>query len=173
MRLGKEICNLQGRRNKRQSNGAMLAWWRVRWQSISMCLVRSWKTELWAIWIELWLSQYIGVGWESETPISASNQRNQIISLVVDIIARYSALVDDWETIDCFFQEMRESPKKIQKPVTDLRYVGSLPWSASEYARNSKEEVDERKRLWKTVPRRYCKIRRTVVQWTVVGEATN
>jgi hypothetical protein len=23
MRLGKEICNLQGRRNKRQSNGAM------------------------------------------------------------------------------------------------------------------------------------------------------
>jgi len=24
MRLGKEICNLQGRRNKRQSNGAML-----------------------------------------------------------------------------------------------------------------------------------------------------
>jgi len=24
MHLGKEICNLQGRRNKRQSNGAML-----------------------------------------------------------------------------------------------------------------------------------------------------
>jgi len=24
MRLGKEICNLQGRRNKRQSNGVML-----------------------------------------------------------------------------------------------------------------------------------------------------
>jgi hypothetical protein len=24
MRLGKEICNLQGRMNKRQSNGAML-----------------------------------------------------------------------------------------------------------------------------------------------------
>jgi len=140
-----------------------LRWWRVRWQSISMCLVRSWKTELWAIWIELWLSQYIGVGWEKEIPISASNQRNQTISLVVDTMARYSASVDDWETIDCFllFQEIRESPKKIQNPVTDLRSVGSLPWSASEYARNSKEEVDESNRLWKTVPRRYRKIWRT------------
>jgi hypothetical protein len=42
------------------------------------------KTELWAIWIELWLSQFIGVGWEKKTLISASNQRNQTISLVVD-----------------------------------------------------------------------------------------
>jgi len=25
------------------------------------------------------------------------------------------------------FQEIRESPKKIQKPVTDLRSMGSLP----------------------------------------------
>ena len=88
-----------------------------------MCLVCSWKTELWAIWIELWLSQYIGIGWERETPISVSNQRNQTIYLVVDAITRYSVSVEDWETIDCFllFQEIRESPKKIQNPVTDLR----------------------------------------------------
>jgi hypothetical protein len=33
--------------------------------------------------------------------------------------------------------------------------------------------VDESKRLCKTVPQRYRKIRRTAVQWTVVGEATN
>jgi len=140
-----------------------LRWWRVRWQLISMCLVCSWKTELWAFWIELWLSQYIRVGWEMKTPISDSNQRNQTIPLVVDVMAWYSASVDDWETIDCFllFQEIRESPKKIQNSVTDLRSMGSLPWSASEYARNSKDEVDESKRLWKTVPRRYHKIRRT------------
>jgi hypothetical protein len=58
------------------------------------------------------LLQYIGVGWESETLISASNQRNQTISLVVDVIAWYSASVEDWETIDCFllFREIRESP---------------------------------------------------------------
>ena len=142
-----------------------LRWCRVRWQSILMCLVRSWKTELWAIWIELWLSQYIWVGWESETLISASNQCSQIISLVVDVISRYFASVEDWKTIDYFllFQEIRKSPKKIQKPVMDLQYVGSLLWLASEFARSSKEDVDESKRLWKTVPRRYCKIWRTTV----------
>jgi hypothetical protein len=104
---------------------------------------------LWAIWIELWLSQYIGVGWEMKTHISASNQHNQTISLVVDIIAWYFASVEDWETIDYFllFQEIRESPKKIQKPVTDLRSVGSLSLSALEYARSSKKKVDESKKL--------------------------
>jgi len=44
------------------------------------------KIELWAIWIELWLSQFIGVGWEKKTLISASNQRNQTISLVVNVM---------------------------------------------------------------------------------------
>jgi len=167
------ICKEKGTKGKVMVS--CLRWWQVRWQSISMYLVHSWKTELWAIWIELWLSQYIEVGWENETLISASNQRNQTISLVVDVMARYYALMDDWETIDCFllFQEIRESPKRIQNPVTDLRYLGSLPWSASEYARNSKEEVDENKRLWKIIPRRYHKIRRTAAQWILVGEATN
>jgi len=155
------ICKEEGTKGKAMV--PCLRWWRVRWQSISMCLVRSWKTELWAIWIELWLSQYIGVWWEKETLISASNQHNQTISLVVDAMTRYSISVDDWEIIDCFFlfQEIRESPKKIQNPVTDLQSMGSLPWSASKHARNSKEEVDESKRLWKTVPRRYRKIQRT------------
>jgi hypothetical protein len=107
-----------------------------------------------AIWIELWLSQYIGIGWERETPISVSNQRNQTIYLVIDAIARYSVSVEDWETIDCFllFQEIRESPKKIHKLVMDLQYVGSLPWSTSKYACNSKEEVDRSIKLWKIVP---------------------
>ena len=86
------------------------------------------------------MSQYIGVGWEKKTSISASNQRNQTISLVVDVMARYYASMDDWETIDCFllFQEIRESLKKIQNSVTDLRYVGSLPWSASEYTKKKR-----------------------------------
>ena len=90
-----------------------LRWWRVRWQSISMCLIRSWKIELWAIWKELWLSLFIRVGWERETLISASNQHNQTIYLVVDAITQYSASVEDWEIIDRFllFQEIRESPR--------------------------------------------------------------
>ena len=61
------------------------------------------------------MSQYIRVGWENETPTSANNQRNQTISLLVDVMTWYSASVDDWETINffLFFQEIRESPKKI------------------------------------------------------------
>jgi len=60
------------------------------------------------------LSQYIGVGWEMETLISVSNQRNQTISLVVDVIVWYSTPVEDLETINCLllFQEIKESPKK-------------------------------------------------------------
>jgi len=49
-----------------------------------------------------------------ETLISVSNQRNQTISLVVDVIVWYSTLVEDLETINCLllFQEIKESPKK-------------------------------------------------------------
>ena len=84
MRLGKEICNLQGRMNKRQSNGVMLEMMTNK-MTIDLNVLSSLiKTELWAIWKELWLSQYIGVRWEKKTLISASNQRNQTISLVVD-----------------------------------------------------------------------------------------
>jgi len=120
------------------------------------------------------LSQYIGFKWEKKTLIFESNQRNQTIFLVKDAITWYSALVEDWETIDyfLFFQEIKESPKKMQKLVTDLRSVGSLSWSVSKYAYSFKEEVDGIKRLWKIVPRRYCKIQRTP-QWTEVGKTTN
>jgi len=95
------------------------------------------------------LSQHIEVEWEREIHISTSNQCNQTISLVVDVIALYSTSVEDWKTIDCFlfFQEIRELLKKIQKPVIDLWSVGSLSWSSSEYARNSKKEMDGSKRL--------------------------
>jgi len=108
--LVKKFTICKDKKTKGKVMVTCLRWWRVRWQSISMCLVRSWKTKLWAIWIELWLSQYIGVGWEIETLIFASNQHNQTISLVVDVIAWYFASVEGWEIIDCFllFQKIRE-----------------------------------------------------------------
>ena len=67
---------------------------------------------------------------------------------MVEAIARYSTSVEDLDTISyfLFLQEIRESPKKIQNPVVDLRSVGSLAQSASEYTRSSKEEVDGSKR---------------------------
>jgi hypothetical protein len=53
--------------------------------------------------------QYIGVRWENETLISASNQHNQIIYLVIDVITQYSISVENWKTINylLIFQEIR------------------------------------------------------------------
>ena len=45
----------------------------IKWQSISMCLVLSWKEGLEAIWIAAWLSQNKRVGEESENPKSFNN----------------------------------------------------------------------------------------------------
>jgi len=72
--------------NKKQSNGVMLEMMTSK-MTIDLNVLSSLiKIELWAIWIELWLSQFIGVGWEKKTLISASNQRNQTISLVVNVM---------------------------------------------------------------------------------------
>lgn len=42
---------------------------------------------------------------------------------------RYSTSVKDLETMACFmvFQEIKELPKKIQKPIPDLRVYGKEP----------------------------------------------
>ena len=57
------------------------------------------------------------MGQEREIPISTSNQCNQTISLVVEFIARYSASMEDQETIVYFllFHEIIESPKNTKK----------------------------------------------------------
>ena len=76
-------------------------WWRIKWQSISMCFMRSWNTSLWAIWIALWLSQLMIVEVEWVTPMFSSNQRSQRSSWVVSARARYSASVLDRTTTVC------------------------------------------------------------------------
>jgi len=60
------------------------------------------KNQVMSNWIELWLSQYIGMRWEKEALIFASNQCNKIIFLIVDVITRYFISVEDWEIIDYF-----------------------------------------------------------------------
>jgi hypothetical protein len=53
--------------------------------------------------------QYIEVRWENKTLIYASNQHNQTIYLVIDVITQYSTLVENWKTINylLLFQEIR------------------------------------------------------------------
>jgi hypothetical protein len=41
----------------------------------------------------------------------------------VEVIARYSASIEDLDTVCCFldFQEINEPPRNTQNPITDLR----------------------------------------------------
>jgi hypothetical protein len=59
----------------------------------------------------------------------ANNCLSQSTSAEVKDKARYSAHVDDLETICCFLEdhEMGLLPKKTTKPVVDLLSLGSLP----------------------------------------------
>lgn len=57
----------------------------MKWQSISIYSICSWKTELWEIWMLIFLAQYKRVGSEQETFMSESNQQNQIISIMMDV----------------------------------------------------------------------------------------
>jgi hypothetical protein len=74
------------------------------------------------------------VGEECVRPISSNSQRRARSLEVVSVRARYSASVLERDTICCFLlcQEIKESPKKKQKPVVERRSVGSPAQSASE-----------------------------------------
>ena len=105
----------------------------IRWWSISMCFVLSWKTGLAAIWRVASLSQNSVIG--SLLWILKSRRRvvNQISSQVTLAIARYPTLAEDRETMPCFldFHEIKESPRKTQKPLMDLLISLQAPQSES------------------------------------------
>ena len=62
--------------------------------------------------------------------------RSHANSAAVEAKARYSASVEDRETVDCFLedQEIGLEPRKITIPVVDFLSVGSPAQSASEKA---------------------------------------
>ena len=95
---------------------------RTRWQSISMCFVISWKTGLAAIWRVVSLSQNSVVGSLLWIPKSRRRAINQINSQVTLAIARYPVSAENRETMLYFlyFHEIKESPRKTQKPLMDL-----------------------------------------------------
>jgi hypothetical protein len=64
----------------------------------------------------------------------------QRISEEVTARLRYSASVDDRETVGCFLadQEIKLGPRKIAKPVVDHRSSGQPAQSTSQYACRAK-----------------------------------
>lgn len=82
----------------------------IKWQSISIYLVCSWKTGLATMCKVAWLLlQYSNIGTEKEMPRVWSKLCSHKSSLTVNDIARYSASAEEHETILCFLvcHEMR------------------------------------------------------------------
>ena len=73
-----------------------------------------------------------------KTLSSRNKVRSQANSAAVEAKARYSASMEDRETVGYFFedQDMGLEPRKTSCPVVDLRSVGSPAQSASEKAEN-------------------------------------
>ena len=89
---------------------------RTKWQSISKCFVHSWKTRLQAIWIALSLPQNRtgGLSWAS-----CRSWRRNVCNCSPQVVAlkdRYSASVEEWATVGCFFvrQLIKAWPMKKQ-----------------------------------------------------------
>ena len=66
------------------------------------------------------------------TPTEANNAINQVNSLVVTAIDRYSASALERETVGCFFvfQETGDPPSVTKHPVRDRLVKGQAPQSA-------------------------------------------
>ena len=143
--LGTALVNIFANWLKEETWGRVIfsaaTCWRMKWQSISICFVLSWKTGLLAILVALVLSPWRGVELPTGTPNSQRRQRSQMISALADDIARYSALAEDFDTMVCFlhFHEIRDSPRNIHQPVANLWQSGQLAQSASAQANKCRE----------------------------------
>lgn len=78
---------------------------------------------------------------------------------MVAAMARYSASAVDLDIVDCFlaFHEIKESPKRMQKPVMDFLVSGHAPQSASEKAFKCNGDDEEKNRPWPGLFFRYRK----------------
>ena len=112
----------------------------IKWWSMSMCLDRSWWTGFEARVIANLFSQN-NITKGTSTSKWRSNFLNQTFSLVIEDKARYSASVDDLETVGCFLehQERRLFPKNTQEPEVDLLVSTQLAQSASAKAMSLRE----------------------------------
>ena len=112
-----------------------------------MCVERLWKVGLVERWIANWLSHNTKVE-SMNTSKSRSKATIHVISLAIAAKDLYSASIADLEIVACFldFQDTKEEPRKIQKPVVDLRVSRQLSQSTSAYPFILKSDVAEKKR---------------------------
>jgi len=108
----------------------------IKWQSISICFVLSWYMGFEAICKAALLSQCNSIGKSTLAPNSLNKPYNHTNSATVVAMLLYSASAELLDTVCCFFdfQEIRESPYFIPKPVTNFLDNKQDAQSASQYA---------------------------------------
>lgn len=87
-------------------------------RSISIWLMRSWRHIVSNLKSTSTVNTKVPC---RSTHISANRKWSQIISEAVWDKAQYSTSTEEQETVDCFlhFQEIKEEPRKVQKPIVD------------------------------------------------------
>ena len=147
----------------------------TRWQSISKCLVRSWKTGLAAIWMALWLSQNNTGSLEHWMWRSLRRYRSHWSSQVAEARARYSASEDDLEIVICFFvlQEIRECPIKKHWPKMERLLSTQPAQSASENPCRWREEFLGKNKPLPGQLLRYLSTLKAALWWVYVGLERN
>lgn len=107
---------------------------RIKWKSIPMFLVRTYRTGFAAMYKEVLLSLLIMVGGRSSSLISFESDDNHVTSQHVSAIILYSAFAVDQATTDYFlvFHEIGEEPNKTQYPKVNFMVVGQLAQSLSQ-----------------------------------------
>ena len=143
----------------------------MKWQSISICLVLSWKIGLEAMCMVAWLSQKSKVEVDKEIWKSVNNCQSHNNSLAVAAIALYSASAEEWDIVDYFldFHETNESPRKTRKPVVDFLESEQDAQSASKRACNYIMEEDAKNNPWPGADLMYLKRWRAACKWGVLG----
>lgn len=119
----------------------------VKWECMSICFVRWWRTGFWAMLRAKTLSQERVTGFKLETPNSSRRQTNQVTSEVTVPITQYSASQEDLVTVLYFlhcqlthnyitcdtFLSIQTCPKSKSKPawrVKESTTFSIIPWPA-------------------------------------------
>ena len=148
---------------------------RMKWQSTSMCLVRSWKDEFLTIWSVAWLSQWSRIGWEWEIPKLWRRSFNHFNSPVIAVMDRYSALAKERDIVCYFlvFHEIGEDPSRTNHPVRDLWVKGHPTQSESHQSDSCKSQSLHNKTPYPGFPFRYRITWRAASQWPSLGACIN
>jgi len=98
----------------------------MKWQSISIRLVRPWKIGFFTVCNATWLSQEVCMGSFTNNLREVRKDRSWIILIVVAATPEYSGFAENLDTVVCLlvFQEMSDPPSVTKYHVIEHLVMG-------------------------------------------------